>query len=127
MELNDKRIFLATLLIFVVFLSGCELLMLANWNDTKSLEEYGDQVAETLAVLRTYIGKHKDEIRIEFGEPHKIDKRDGSRAVLNQSERVKFDEVWGYAYMKGIPMINAASSRKWFYFKDGIVVSVGAS
>lgn len=106
--------------------AGCSYIA-GGWTDTTLMEDYADQVAQTREYLEEYVGRNQDRIKSEFGEPNTVDRRVGSKAVYNQRERVQFDEVWGYAYMKGIPMINAASSRKWFYFKDGIVVAVDAS
>lgn len=130
MELS-KRYYLCT--IFVILLmfpcNGCSLTgnIVGDWTDTRSLEEYGNQVAETSAVLEAYIGKHKDDIRMEFGEPHEVEKRIGSKAVYNQLERVEFDEIWDYIYRRGIPGINAEGSIKTFFFKGDIVVAIDAS
>ena len=130
MELSKKfYLKIVVFLLSVVLFNGCSLTgnIIGDWTDTRSLEEYGNQVAETSAVLETYIGKHKDDIRMEFGEPHEVEKRIGSKAVYNQLERVEFDEIWDYIYRRGIPGINAEGSIKTFFFKGDIVVAVDAS
>lgn len=123
MELS-KRYYLCT--IFVILLmfpcNGCSLTgnIVGDWTDTRSLEEYGNQVAETSAVLKSYIGKHKDDIRMEFGEPHEVSKPSWLSGV-------EYEEEWGYCYTRGVIMINFERGCKYFFFKNDIVVAVDAS
>ncbi|MFH1359562.1 MAG: hypothetical protein ABIJ41_00800 [Candidatus Omnitrophota bacterium] len=127
MALNSKITLLVACCVCILFLNGCALTGdLVNWTDTRDLEEYGDKVAETMTVLYKYVGKTKEDVSNDFGEPTEKEYREGSKYV-SADEKAKFDEIWIYAYMKGIPMINAASSRKIFYFKNEIVVAVDAN
>ena len=115
MELNNKIISLACLT-YVLLLNGCGLIEGA---DTKSLEAHGDRVRVTMATLITYIGKSKDEVRRDFGEPTEI-KKPGWLAGE------EYQELWYYIYRRGIPGINAEGSTKRFFFNQGKVVSVDA-
>lgn len=127
MRLNNKNVAFQVLIVMSFFSSGCELLMLRDWNDTRSLEEYGDKVALTLSTLLPYIGKSKDDVRQSFGEPTSIKSVSGIINTHYKIEKVPFDEIWDYTHMRGIPMINAERGTILFYFNDGIVVSVDAS
>jgi len=128
MELNKKYYVFTILFLIFVFFSGCSATRntFGNWNDTTSMEEYGNKIAETRAVLRAYIGKHKDEIRKDFGEPHELDKRASSKAFGYQQEKIKFDEVWEYCYSRGFILTNFERGCKEFFLKDDIVVGVDA-
>lgn len=126
MQLNKLRVIFVLLLINVIGFSGCEILMLRNWNDTRSLEEYGNDVSADIIKLVPYIGKSKVDVRMVFGEPSEIQNESGMVPKYFQLEKVSFDEIWDYSQMKGIPMVNAVSGSIWFYFKDGIVVAVDA-
>ncbi len=106
--------------------AGCELLMLRDWNDTRSLEQYGDDVSATILRLADYIGKGKSDIRRIFGEPTQIKIKSGMVPKYFQNEKVSFDEIWDYSKMKGIPMINASRGTVLFYFKGDIVAAVDA-
>lgn len=127
MRLNNTGVAFQVLIVIAFFSSGCELLMLRDWNDTRSLEEYGDKVALTLTTLLPYIGKGKDAVRQSFGEPTSIKSVSGKINTHYKIEKVPFDEIWDYTHMRGTPMINAESGTMLFYFKGGIVVSVDAS
>lgn len=128
MELNKKYYVFTILFLAFVFFNGCSATRntFGNWNDTTSMEEYGNKVAKTLDSLYPYIGKRKEEILKEFGEPDEIERRDGSKAVIYQEERIKFDEIWEYSYSRGFVLINFEKGLKYFYFKNDIVVTVGA-
>ena len=121
MELNNKNTLLAVLLIFVPFIGGC----FVNLNN-ESLEEYGNKVMVTMATLVTYIGKSKEDVKKNFGEPTGVELRTGRISTHYQQEKVPFDEIWWYIYRRGIPGINAEGSTKKLYFNDGIVVEVDA-
>ena len=72
-----------------------------------------------MATLVTYIGKSKDEVRRDFGEPTEI-KKPGWLAGE------EYQELWYYIYRRGIPGINAKGSTKRFFFNQDKVVSVDA-
>ena len=122
MESNNRNISLVIYLISILFISGCGLVNLNN----ESLEEYGDKVRLTMATLVTYIGKSKEEIRQDFGEPTEVRHESGMIATHYEMEKVPFDELWYYIYRRGIPGINAEGSTKRFFFNDGKVVEVDA-
>ncbi len=121
MALNCRTILFGVLLIFIPLASGC----FVNLND-ESLDEYGRKVGLTMATLVTYIGKSKEEVRQDFGEPTEIKRESGMIATHYEMEKVPFDELWYYIYRKGIPGINAAGSTKRFFFNQDKVVSVDA-
>jgi hypothetical protein len=121
MGLNNRVIFLTALLIFVSVVNGC----FVNLNN-ESLEEYGRKVGLTMATLVTYIGKSKNEIKRDFGEPTAIRHESGLIHTHYREEKVQFNEIWEYIYRRGIPGINAEGSIKTFFFNDDIVVSVDA-
>ena len=122
MELNNSNIFLVSRLLFILFVSGCGLI---NLND-ESLDEYGRKVGLTMATLVTYIGKSKDEVKRDFGEPTEVRHESGLIHTHYQVEKVPFDELWYYIYRRGIPGINAEGSTKRFFFNQDKVVSVDA-
>ena len=124
MPLNHKNIFLTG--IFILILNGCGVTDLFHWNDTKSLEEYGDKVMITMATLVTYIGKSKEDVKQRFGEPTEMRHESGLIHNHYKEEKVPFNEIWSYIYHRGIPGINAEGSIKDFYFYDDKVVSVDA-
>lgn len=122
MGLNDKNSSWLICLIFTLFISGCGLV---NLND-ESLEEYGNKVRLTMATLVTYIGKNKEDVRRDFGEPTEVRHESGMIATHYQLEKVPFDELWYYIYRRGIPGINAEGSTKRFFFNNDEVVEVDA-
>ena len=121
MVLNNRNIFFTTLIVFSLSISGC----LVNLNN-ESLDEYSQKVNITMATLVTYIGKSKDEVKRDFGEPTEVKHESGLVHTHYELEKVPFDELWYYIYRRGIPGINAEGSTKEFYFNQGKVVSVGA-
>lgn len=125
MGLKNRNCTVLVLLLVIFLISGCSTLI-GDWTDTSGMEEYGNMVAKTRDSLKGYVGKYKNDIIRDFGEPHKIEKREGSKAVLNQPERVKFDENWEYCYSRGVIMINFERGCKKFYFKNNIVVFIDA-
>lgn len=116
MGLSNRNAVLVVCLGLILLLSGCGL---TGWTDTRSLEEYGDKVRVTMATLVTYIGKSKEEVKKDFGEPTDIYKPAWLAGV-------QYEEEWGYTYLRGIPGINAEGSTKRFFFNDGKVVEVDA-
>lgn len=121
MDLNYRIIYLVMLLIFVSIISGC----FVNLNN-ESLDEYSRKVGLTMATLVTYIGKSKEDVRRDFGEPTEVRHESGMIATHYEVEKVPFDELWYYIYRKGIPGINAEGSTKRFFLNQGKVVSVDA-
>ena len=120
MGLNKECYFVAVFfLLFVLFNSECSSII-GGLTDTTSLEEYGNKVAETRNGLRTYVGKHKDEIRKEFGEPHEVSKPSWLSGV-------EYEEEWGYCYTRGVIMVNFERGCKYFFFNNDIVVAVDAN
>lgn len=115
MELNNRNAASVICLIFILFTGGCGFV---NLND-ESLEEHGNKVRLTMATLVTYIGKSKEEVKRDFGEPTEI-KKPGWLAGE------QYEELWYYIYRRGIPGINAEGSTKRFFFNDGKVVEVDA-
>jgi hypothetical protein len=115
MEWSNRNTSLIIHLIFILSLSGCGLI---NLND-ESLEEYGRKVRVTMATLVTYIGKSKEDVKRDFGEPTEIRKP----GWLAGEE---YEELWYYIYRRGIPGINAEGSTKRFFFNQDKVVSVDA-
>ncbi len=126
MVLNKKFSFVAIFIFLIALYGGGCSPIVESWTDTTAMEEYGNKVAETLAELRTYMGESKANIKRNYGEPHEVEKRIGSKAVYNQRDRVEFDEIWEYCYSQGVIMINFERGCKYFFFKDGIVVTVDA-
>lgn len=120
MKLNNRIIFLVVLVIFVPFLSGC----FVNLNN-EPLEEHGNKIRLTMATLIPYVGKSKEDVKRNFGEPTDIKREEGFFTDY-KDEKIKFDEIWDYIYRRGIPGINAEGSTKTFYFYKGIVVEVEA-
>lgn len=118
---NNKNIALVVCLIFIPFMSGC----FVNLNN-ESLDEYGRKVGLTMATLVTYIGKSKDEVRRDFGEPTEVRHESGLIHTHYQVEKVEFNEIWEYVYRRGIPGVNAEGSIKTFFFNGDKVVSVDA-
>lgn len=122
MALSNRNISLLIYLILVPLISGCSLIDLNN----ESLEEYGNKVRLTMTTLVTYIGKNKEDVKKDFGDPTEIKHESGMIATHYQQDKVPFNEIWEYIYRRGIPGINAEGSIKTFFFNEDKVVSVDA-
>ena len=121
MVLNNRSAPLIACLILILFLSGCELLDLYTYKDTRSLEENGNKIRLIIATILPYIGKSKEEVKAVYGEPTKIEHRIGTLTPSYQEGKVQFDETWEYVYPRGMPGVNTVKSITTFFLNDGKV------
>lgn len=126
MALSNRNVSSIICLIFILFLSGCELLDLYTYKDTRSLEENGDKIRLIIATILPNIGKSKEEVKRVYGEPTKIEYRIGTLNPAYQEEKVQFNEIWEYVYPRGMPGVNTVKSITTFFLNDGKVVEVDA-
>jgi hypothetical protein len=122
MRSKTQIVFLNLLILIpVFFLTGCGLTgNLLDWKGDGEIEEYASGRQAVLIKIEKYIGKSKDEVREDLGDPTEVDRPDYSA----QFNGIQFEERWAYIYRRGIPLIYSEGCVKFFYFNEGKVVAV---
>ena len=92
---------------------GLKARTLINFS-TNTLRDTNIWAQGNLQKLEIYIGRPKEDLKKDFGEPSLIKKN------IPHKEK-QYDEWWRYWYSKGMPMILEESWAYDFYINNGIV------
>ncbi|MFA6378973.1 MAG: hypothetical protein WCX16_04230 [Candidatus Omnitrophota bacterium] len=84
---------------------------------TNTLRDREQWSTDTLEKLKVYVGKSKEELRKDFGEPRSIKYDIPCKEGL-------CEEAWRYWYSRGIPFVIEESWAYNFYINNGIVAYV---